>query len=105
MNAEPLLKWFRRALAIAELFGVVILASGLIEAYRHPRAMGSDGIAGAVVQGFTVPLILIGVGVSVTAYKTWTGAHRWWVWQVSMPLWITILLVISLIGLAITVGD
>ena len=74
----------RRALALVEFaFAGLLLLLGVDAATSKPGG-GCAGFPAGLLQGFAVPLLILGLGVLLSAFRAWRGTRLWWVWQTAL---------------------
>jgi len=83
-TSDPL-KLPRRALALFEFaFAGLLLLLGVDGATTEVRGGGCAGFGAGLAQAVAVPLLILGLAVSLSAYRAWKGTRLWWVWQTAL---------------------
>jgi hypothetical protein len=76
----------RHALATVEVAvaGSCIWSMG-VDSLMAPHR-GGHSIGPALAKMMAPVFMLFGFGLIYAAVKAWRGGHRWWVWQVALPV-------------------
>ncbi|HWS87808.1 MAG TPA: hypothetical protein VN282_12635 [Pyrinomonadaceae bacterium] len=83
-TSDPL-KLPRRALALFEFaFAGFLLLLGVDGATTEVRGGGCANFGAGLMQAFSVPLLLLGLAVLLSAFRAWKGTRLWWVWQTAL---------------------
>ena len=82
-TSDPL-KLPRRALALFEFaFAGFLLLLG-VDGATSEVGGGCANFGAGLMRVFAVPLLILGLAVSLSAFRAWKGTRLWWVWQTAL---------------------